>query len=377
MSTDQQELVERGAVQAVRVSQETERGARTYELEFTDGVQSWRERLWSVTTLLGALDKPAIPRWAAREVAAEAIAHRADLERDVQRHGAIEAVHMLAQAPYRKRDKAADVGTSVHALIEAYTKGETLPPLDEETKDRALAHLERFKEWEAAYRPTYLGHESTVVHPDHGWAGTLDLLVEIGDRGVGVVDIKNTSAGGRKKNEPGVYREHALQVAAYAHAKEIIPIRGVWADPVPMPPISWGAVLWLHADYPPAFIEVDVSDRAYLTFRYAGDVYRWVDGPGKKAIIGPVPPSVFGVLPSPDEQAAAAERDERLRIISAAQHRRLEVIGKAIGHDAIKAIAKEVAGVESTTKIPRDRYEDVVAAVEAACVAPSPAEASA
>jgi hypothetical protein len=120
---------------------------------------------------------------------------------------------------------------------------------------------------------------------------------------MGVIDVKNTNAGGKKKDQPGVYPEHALQVAAYAHAAEIVPVRGAWAEPVPMPEISWGAVLWLAEDRH-AFVEVDVSDATYRIFRLAAEIFRWQDGPGKRAILGEQTPATFGVLPT-DEQIAA------------------------------------------------------------------------
>lgn len=304
MTAGQQELVQRGEVTAIRVSQQTGRNARLYELEFTDGVQTWREPLWSVTTLLKALDKPALVYWAAREVAAAAFKDREHLDSDLKRFGEREAVYQLSQAPWSRREKAADVGTAVHALIDAHVRGTEPPHLDDDVREKAGRHFDQFRRFEDAYRPEWRGAEMTVVHPDHGWAGTLDELAEIGSRGLGLIDVKNTNPAGKKKDQPGVWPEHALQCAAYAHGALIVPNRDVWEEPVPMPPVEWGAVLWLAEDRY-ALVEVDVSDEAYRAFRIAAEMYRWQDGRGKASIYGERPPAVFGVLPTPDEQAAA------------------------------------------------------------------------
>src|SRR5262245_23314729 len=89
----------------VRVHQRTTRESRIYHLEFTDGERSWHAPLWSVTTLIKAIDKPALPRWAAREVAEAAIHDRGYLDQDVERYGERETISRLAEAPYRQRSQ--------------------------------------------------------------------------------------------------------------------------------------------------------------------------------------------------------------------------------------------------------------------------------
>lgn len=394
MSVEQQELVQRGAVTAVRVHQETSRTSRIYSLEYSDGVQTWREPLWSVTTLLKAIDKPALVYWAAREVAAAAFKDRAHLDSDLARFGEREAIYQLSQAPWSRREKAADVGTAVHALIDAHVRGAELPFLDEDVREKAHAHYGQFLRFEADYRPVWHGAEMTVVNPEHGWAGTLDQLAEIGHRGLGLLDVKNTSPAGKKKDQPGVWPEHALQVCCYGNATEIIPVRGLWAEPVPMPEVKWGAVLWLSEERY-ALVEVDISAQTYRAFRTAAEFYRWQDGPGKRVILGEQSPAVFGVLPSAEEQEAATSKLDVTRspdegspdgdaarepeihpagesqsagtTINEPQRRALEAMAREIGgHDALKAIAHEVCGVDSTTKIPAARFDDVAAAITAA-----------
>ncbi len=355
----QQELVQRGEVTAVRVHQETGRESRIYELEVSDGVQTWRQSLWSVTTLLKVIDRPALQYWAAKETAKAAFENRDYLEQDVKRFGLDEAVYQLSQARFKKKSRAADIGTAVHALIEAHIKGAERPPIDPTLTDEVLPRFEQFQRWEEAYQPNYRFSEATVVHPEHGWAGTLDFVAEIGRNGDGLVDIKNTNPG--RGDKPGVYMEAALQVCAYAHGSEVLAARGAWVEPVPMTPVGWGAVLWLYPGRH-AFIAVDIDDATYRAFRIATELYRYVDGPGKKAVRGELTPAVMGILPTPAEQAAAIAP-----MVSEPQRRALEAMARDIGgHDALKRIAHEVCGVDSTTRIPAARFDDVAAAITAA-----------
>lgn len=360
MSAEQQELIGRGAVTAVRAHQETSRESRIYELEFSDGTQSWTVPLWSVTTLLKAIDRPALQHWAAKETAKAAFENLRYLESDVERFGLDEAVHQLSQARFKKKSRAADIGTGVHALIEAHIKGAERPPVDPGLVDEIVPRFEQFQRWEEAYQPTYRFSEATVFHPDHGWAGTLDFVAEIGRNGDGLVDIKNTNPA--RDGKPGVYMEHALQVAAYAHAAEVVAARGAWVEPVPMTPVAWGAVLWLYPGRH-AFVAVDIDEATYTAFRVAAQLYRYVDGPGKKAVRGELTPAAMGILPTPAEQAAATGP-----VITEAQRRMMLGVGNSRGldHAGVKAVVAQVLpGVTSTKAIPAARFESVMDALEA------------
>lgn len=67
----------------------------------------------SVTTVLGALAKPALIPWAAR-TAAEAV---------LEDPAAYDTVEKAAAVIYRKRDGAADRGSLIHSLAEVTTRG--------------------------------------------------------------------------------------------------------------------------------------------------------------------------------------------------------------------------------------------------------------
>ncbi len=392
-------------VRAVRIHQETNRDSRIYSLEVFDGERSWTEPLWSVTTLLKALDKPALPRWAAAAVAEHVVENAGYLAQDLERFGPKEVRYQLSQAPYKSKSRAAEIGTAVHEQIDAIVRGAERPPVPPDLAHEVLPRLQQFLRFEQEWRPRYGGAEMTVVNPEHGWAGTLDMLAEIGERGLGLIDVKCTKEG--KGGKPGVYVEHPLQVAAYAHATEIVPIRGAWAEPVPMPPVQWGAVLWLNTERY-ELVEVDISEATYRAFRVAAEIFRYMDGPGKRSILGPRASSQFGVPPAEatDEQAAAVraftlapagadldadpgperpadavdvpQEDAPPRYCSEQQRKRLLGIAskRGHGHHAVKRhLATLDPPIDSTKKVPAGRvYDEVVAHYEAMPVTVSQAE---
>lgn len=366
----------------VRVQQDTDRNSRIYYLEFNDGTRTWRESLWSVTTLLQVLDKPALIHWAAKATARAAFEGIKYLASDLERYGLDDAIKQLADARYKQKSRASDIGTAVHALIDHHIVGGAEPPIDptiEETEVRP--RFEQFLRWEEEYRPIYRGAEMTVFNPEHGWAGTLDFIAEIGNRGEGLVDVKNTNP--TKDGKPGVYFENHLQLAAYANATEIAARRGAWVFPVPMPELQWGCILWLYPGRK-AFVEANIGPKSYRAFLVASEMYRYKDGDGKKAIYGEQSPATFGILPTPEEQAAAIaeaqstpgpEPDpeppapdpaEGPPVITDLQRKRMLGIGRKHGmsQPAVKALVTELTGATSTTRVPVDRYEEVCAAIE-------------
>ncbi|MGE0025683.1 MAG: hypothetical protein AB7O78_01590 [Thermoleophilia bacterium] len=365
VDAEQQELVPRSAPTGVRVHQDTGREARIYDIEFTDGVNTWRSPLWSVTTLLRVLDKPALVQWAAGATAAAAFEQREYLEADVRRHGVEEAIYRLSQARFTSQSNAADIGTAVHGLIEAHVLQSTPPNVDPALQGEVQPRFEQFLRWVEDFKPEFRQAEATVYHPEDGWAGTLDLIAEVGDLGNVLIDVKNTRAG--REGNPGVYPENGLQVAAYANAKWIAGTRGVWVEPFPMFPIGAGAVLWLHPTRY-AFIPVDISEKAYRAFRVAAELYRYMDIPAKRAIGKPLTPAMVGILPTVAEQEASPFGRPTDALINEKQRKRMLAIGSGAGldHAGVKRVVLEVTGATSTTLVPLARYDEVCARIEGA-----------
>lgn len=155
----------------------------------------------SVTNCIGVLDKPALPRWAAKMVAQQAWKMRQSLDE----LGEDEAVDVLKGSPWRNSGRAADRGTSVHDYLHAAAEGRPVPALESDAK-RYQAAADEFLE---VYRPVFVLTEFTVF--GDGYAGTADFLATVGDRLV-VGDYKTS-----KK----LYPEIALQLAAIRYAETI------------------------------------------------------------------------------------------------------------------------------------------------------------
>ena len=237
-------------------------------------VYTWRTEIFdsgplpSVTGVLGIVDKSgALVGWAKRETAACAVRNLDMLAKMRETGGDAAAVNWLKAIPDYQRDTAADIGTRVHALAESTAKGIPVTPTDEERP--FLAAFQRFlEEW----KPRYLATEEMVASLTHGYAGTLDAIVEMaGD--IYMIDVKTGT---------GVYKETALQLSAYANAEFI----GKPGDTTryAVPKITAHAVLHLRPEgY--EVIPFDVGSRTFEAFLQARALYEWREGEAK-AIMG-------------------------------------------------------------------------------------------
>lgn len=160
-----------------------------------------------VTTILGVLDKPAIPRWAAAQVA-EYVADHFDAVEHLRAMGRDPMVAALKGIPWQKRDDAAARGSTLHKFAEQILRGEEVEPPDElfPVVENAVRFMD---EWDID--PILI--EYPCASREHWWAGTGDLIARYrnpssGRRGVGYFDWKSAR---------GVYAEHSMQFAAYTH----------------------------------------------------------------------------------------------------------------------------------------------------------------
>ena len=148
----------------------------------------------SITNVIGILDKPALPRWAAKMVAETAYRMRGSLSQMEES----EAVDLLKSSPWNKSRRASERGTDIHAYLEALING--LEP--EELSDDAAPYKDAADKWLDYYGPEPVATELTVFHPLY--AGTGDLWCRFDGR-MAIVDFKTSKA---------VYDEAALQLAA-------------------------------------------------------------------------------------------------------------------------------------------------------------------
>jgi len=217
----------------------------------------------SVTTILGAIAKPALTSWAAKSVAEEAVLHPDEWIPIAKRDQAA-AIDHLKGAPWRARDKGGALGTLLHTAIEAHTLGLPLPDLDAEN---GQPMMDAYLAWAEKARPVWALSEATVCSKNHGYAGTMDGIIEVNGRTL-AVDLK-TSKPGRQGH--GLYPEIALQLAAYTAADVVCLSDG---SQVPMPPVDGAAGLWLRPGICRLF-SVDAGPEALAAFLATKAVAEW------------------------------------------------------------------------------------------------------
>lgn len=174
-----------------------------------------------VTTILGVLDKPALPRWSA-EMVATYVADNPDGIDTLRGIGRDAMIRTLKGIPWDFTKRAATRGTILHAHAETILNGDEtdVEPDHVPVIEGALDFLD---EWQIDPILT----EFSCASREHRWAGTGDLIAyyrrpDTGHEGVGVFDWKS----GKK-----IYPEFAWQLAAYGHAE----FHGLDGDETPMP----------------------------------------------------------------------------------------------------------------------------------------------
>lgn len=156
-----------------------------------------------VTTILGVLDKPALPKWAAGMVA-EFVADDREAVEALRTMGREPMVAALKAMPWQRRDDAATRGTTFHDFAERIARGETVEVPDAQVGlvESALTFME---DWHI--EPVLI--EEAVASREHHYAGKLDL----------VADSKNGRAIFDWKSGKRIYPSAAFQLNAYAFAE--------------------------------------------------------------------------------------------------------------------------------------------------------------
>jgi hypothetical protein len=242
------------------------------------------ESFWSVTTILSALPKPALLPWGMRSVAEAAVAQHDRVSAMVTAAGddpeARKAVvDWLKGEPYRQRDKAADLGSLVHARIESLILGKPEPP----APPVAVGFIEAFDAFVRDWRPEFLAAEMSVYNRTASYAGTLDWIARIGD----VTVLGDTKTG------KDVYPEAALQLCAYARAEFAGMPDGTEGA---MPVTDEARVLHLRSDGTYSLVPVRTDDDVWQTFLYVAQVFRWQEEISKTVVGEPMTSEPVGLL---------------------------------------------------------------------------------
>ena len=263
------------------------------------------ERHWSVTTIIGCLDKPALLYWAAEQTAVAAVNSARTLEARVEEEGVDTVVKWLRDARFR-RDRtqrtAAELGTEVHAACESYALTGQRPDVDAEVQP----FLDQFDRWAQEFQPVYQAAEVTVYSPSYGYAGTCDAFLTVG--GVRcIVDYKSSRKSFDNRGNPTTpYPEVALQLAAYRHAE----LAAVWRPrrmeqyrrryyllgqaeremAVPVPEVDTGLVIHITPDHCDAY-PVECGPDIFEAFLFVQEAARWQFQTSKTVIGRPLEPA--------------------------------------------------------------------------------------
>jgi hypothetical protein len=188
----------------------------------------------SVTTILRAVNKPALINWAAneeRKLIMDALRNCMDSIPQGQKMSRLQFFSRLEdfigeqKAHVKIRNKAGDIGSEIHAMAEWQLRRELKQEVGPEPKlsDPALQGWSAWDDWRQRTNLVPLLVEQTVWSNKHGYAGTLDLLCEM-DLPVQDIDGEFTNLEGRGKvmadwkSGKGIYVESRLQTAAYVEA---------------------------------------------------------------------------------------------------------------------------------------------------------------
>jgi hypothetical protein len=173
----------------------------------------------SVTTILGCIGKPALIQWAANQERTLVRDAAADLYQEL-----VAAAQQLPRSSFlvtlegrcgkerahrRELEKAGDIGTQAHALIEWHLRRQIGLPVGVEPNvtPEALWAFMAFQDWATSVNLQPLFVEQTVFSIQHEYAGTMDLLAKVN----GVLTLVDFKTG------KSIYGEALLQNVAYQH----------------------------------------------------------------------------------------------------------------------------------------------------------------
>lgn len=115
-----------------------------------------------------------------------------------------------AASLYDERDKAADIGTLAHAMVDAFiSKGDekaVFETASAEQKPKVLQAYNAFRSWFDQQRCEVISAETPMVSESLRFGGTPDAVFRMPDGLLAMGDWKTSN---------GIYRDHLMQVAAY------------------------------------------------------------------------------------------------------------------------------------------------------------------
>jgi hypothetical protein len=167
---------------------------------------------------------------------------------------------------YESRDKAAELGTFVHEMVEAFIGGKaiTIPDaLDKDEREAVSSAFGAFTEWFEGNAFTVISQEEQLVSEAHRYGGTIDAVAKDGKERLVLIDFKTSN---------GVYEDHIYQLAAY---------RLLWNENHPEQPLTGGSHLARfskeHGDFAHHFFpDIAEAEEGFLLMRELYDISREV-----------------------------------------------------------------------------------------------------
>lgn len=283
--------------------------------------------LWSVTTIIGALNKPALLYWAAQQTAEAAIDRAATWQAMVEDGDRAGAVKWLRDARFRAprtQLSSASLGTVAHSMCEQYALT-ALRPTKEQVTEMVIREggtevdidsevdvlgkmLNQFDDWLNRFQPSYQATEVCCYNPKYGYAGQMDGLLTI-DGVRFIFDYKTSretydSRGQLKKPYP---EQVGLQLAFYRHAE----FAAVWRPrrmekfkrryyllspseqelAVPVPEVDTGLVIKLTPESCESY-PIRCDGEVFMAALYVLEAFRWLQETSKTVMGDPLlPPS--------------------------------------------------------------------------------------
>lgn len=267
-------------------------------------------RLWSVTTIIGVLDKPALLYWAAEQTAKAAVRMAKTLPARVEEDGEAAVVKQLRDARFsRPKGELSDAqfGTELHSLAEEYSLTGVRPAITKETfgadLDAAIKCFDQLDGWLQEFQPEYIASEVVVYHPGYGYAGTADTFLRLQQVPL-IGDYKFSKKSRDARGKPTViYPETALQLAAYRWAE----LAAVWRPrrfesfrrryyalsqdeqgmAVPVPTVEGGIGIKVTPEFCHAH-PVRCDEAVFTAFLYCLEAARWTFEMSKSAVGEPL-----------------------------------------------------------------------------------------
>ena len=232
-------------------------------LYYFDGRGPWP----GVTTVTRVLDAPALTNWKMGQVAETAIAQAERLIADREAGRTEAALRYLTTLS----TSAMDRGSRIHAAIEAILRREAhnVDARDTHAVEGARAWLNQMAR-ERGLRPLLV--ESFVLNETVGYGGTVDLVAEL-DGEVWLLDWKTGKSVADPKGV--VYRDHRLQLAAYARSE----FEGRIGDSTryELPAVARFGIVHV-TDGGTKLYPVAVDEGDWIAFRACIALYRWQRG---------------------------------------------------------------------------------------------------